>query len=322
MSSQPPPGWKRPGGIPHPGDAVPGQPPPGGPPPPPPPRPGGPSGPPPPPGGYRPGGPGGPSGPGGPGGPQGPGGSYQAPGGGTPGGGGGSKVPLIVAIVVGLAVLGGAAFFFVNRSGTPVAVSTDDPTEAATATEGEEQTDPAVPPTEDGGGKSVPTEATRTEPGATESTDPPIIDGEEEGSGRVIDTVDQVLTEEVGDYTLTRRINDELADTGAIDSAELLYDRDPRSRKTRVVHFVGIYESQSDAVDRVRRRADSLTPPFVVGDDRELAEESGEVYGHLITLNNDSGNLAFVIWSNRNVFFILQGGTDADLQDFYNQLPY
>ena len=197
-------------------------------------------------------------------------------------------------------VLGGLGFFLLNQGqgGGPGG----GPTAVAEATN-----QPLGPASED--------------PGASESSDSPMI-GEEADPGQVVSLVDEVLTEEVGTYRLARRIDAGLEDTGAVDSAELRYNLDPASAETRIDHTIGVYPSASAAQDRVRDQVEHLTPPFEIGEERELMDPQGEVYGSIVTLNSDQGDLTFLLWSNQNVYFLLAGGEDADLEAFYNQLPY
>ena len=221
---------------------------------------------------------------------------------------------MIVAVVVGVAVLAGAGYFFVSRQGGSVADGPSDrPSQAASDTPTSGASDAPDPPS------AGPTPTGAPSDGATDdSTNAPVLPVE----GQVVTSVDDVLEEQVGTYRAGRRINGGLADTGASDSAEIRYNQDPARRQTRILHTIGIYESDSAARDRVRSLADSLAPPFVLGEEQELTDAEGNSYGVLVTLNNEAGALTFVLWSNRNAYFSLGGGAGADLEAFYNNLPY
>jgi hypothetical protein len=140
--------------------------------------------------------------------------------------------------------------------------------------------------------------------------------------GTPVATVEQVLVEEVGDYTLFGRgISGTATRGGALQSAELRYVLDPQTDSSDIYHGVEVHLDAQEARDRVLSFGSSLAGSgFRVTQRQPLRSPAGSVQGAFLELRGQGQR--FLLWSNRNVMFSLGGGADADLDMFYEALPY
>ena len=146
-----------------------------------------------------------------------------------------------------------------------------------------------------------------------------------DAQGRVaspVASIEQVLTEQVGDYTLVNRgLSESGARGGALQAAELRYSTTPPDPKTDVFHGVEVHLDTQAARDRVQTFGAALAESgFEVAERQPLRNESGDVQGAFLELTGEGQRL--LLWSNRNVMFSLGGGEDADIDAFYADLPY
>lgn len=141
-------------------------------------------------------------------------------------------------------------------------------------------------------------------------------------TGSPVASVDQILASEVGAYTLVDRgLSESGAQGGALQSAELRYSLSPASAETDVFHAVEIHASPEAAQERVRTFGEALSSTgFMRVREQPLRNADDEVQGYFIALRGQGQRL--LLWSNQNVTFSLGGGADADVDAFYEALPY
>ncbi len=157
----------------------------------------------------------------------------------------------------------------------------------------------------------------------TPPTSTPAVSRDEQGrAGSPVAAVEQVLTNEVGDYVLVNRsLSESGARGGALQSAELRYVLQPARSETDVFHGLEVHLDADAAQERVRQFGTELQGSGLRITRRQpLRNASGSVQGHFIELRGNGQRL--LLWSNRNVMFSLGGGRDADLDQFYEDLPY
>ena len=177
---------------------------------------------------------------------------------------------------------------------------------------------------------ATPTPGASASPGASESvaseaspTPDLVVPRDEQGrTGTPVATVDQVLDDVVGDYFLANRsLSEAGANGGALQSAELRYTLRPQRNETDVFHGVEVHLDAQTARDRVRDFGDSLASTgFEIDQQQNLRSDEGGVQGLFIELVK--GEQRLMLWSNRNVMFSLGGGAQANLDAFYEDLPY
>lgn len=150
-----------------------------------------------------------------------------------------------------------------------------------------------------------------------------LVPRDEQGrAGSPVASLEQVLPEEVGEYTLTNRgVSEDSARGGALQSAELRYSLQPPSPETDVFHGIEIHLDAAAARRRVQTFGDALRESgYEVAERQPLRNEAGDVQGAFLELAD--GEQRLLLWSNRNVMFSLGGGEDADIDAFYQALPY
>jgi hypothetical protein len=204
-------------------------------------------------------------------------------------------------IVIAIAIVLYLAAAFAAPQGTPPASAPPTPTPGSSGTPG------LVGPT------------------GAEATATPDIAIPHDGQGRTGDpvaVVDQVLDDVVGGYYLANRsLSEAGANGGALQSAELRYTLRPQRNETDVFHGVEVHLDSQAARDRVRDFGDSLASTgFKIQQQRNLRSDAGGVQGLFLELVK--GEQRLMLWSNRNVMFSLGGGAQADLDTFYEDLPY
>ena len=134
-------------------------------------------------------------------------------------------------------------------------------------------------------------------------------------------TVEQVVEDDVGAYTLADEGISYGGVEGALQSAQLRYTAPGNDRSTDVLHGVEVHLDAEAARRRVRTFGSALnTSGYRIVRRQELESATGDVQGMFYELRRDRQRL--LVWSNRNVFFSLGGGTRADIDTFYDDLPY
>lgn len=141
-------------------------------------------------------------------------------------------------------------------------------------------------------------------------------------TGSPVATVDQILAEQVGSYELVDRgLSEAGAQGGALQAVELRYSLTPPSPETDIFHAVEVHASADAARDRVETFGEALQASgYTVAREQPLRNAEQDVQGYFIALTAQDQRL--LLWSNRNVTFSLGGGEDADVDAFYDELPY
>lgn len=146
----------------------------------------------------------------------------------------------------------------------------------------------------------------------------------ERPTGSPVADIDEILAEEVSGYLLVDRgVSEGAAQGGALDSAELRYalDREGGDTDTDIFHTIEVHVDQPAASARVSTYGEALTRTgFRVVREQPLRSSEDEVQGTFIALRATGQHL--LLWSNRNTVFSLGGGPDADVEAFYDALPY
>lgn len=156
------------------------------------------------------------------------------------------------------------------------------------------------------------TPAATSSPGASPSATP-----------TPVATIDQIVTEEVGDYELVSREPDEDGPQGgAVEVEELRYSLQRRQRPdSAIFHAIEVHLDAASAEERVRIFADAMKASgFSIVREQPLRSEEGERQGYFISLRG--GDQDLLLWSNQNVTFSLAGAKSADVEAFYEMLPY
>jgi hypothetical protein len=141
-------------------------------------------------------------------------------------------------------------------------------------------------------------------------------------TGSPVATVEQILAEQVGAYTLVDQgLSEAGAQGGALQSVELRYSLTPPSATSDIFHAVEVHATAEAARERVQTFGDALTSSgYTVAREQPLRSAQRDVQGYFIALQGQGQRL--LLWSNQNVTFSLGGGEDADVDAFYNELPY
>ena len=150
-----------------------------------------------------------------------------------------------------------------------------------------------------------------------------VVPRDEQGRiGSPVASIEQILVKEVGDYTLVNRgVSEDANRGGSLQAAELQYSLQPPSPATDVFHGVEIHLDAEAARERVQDFGEALGESgFEVNDRQPLRNEAGDVQGGFLELIGEGQRL--LLWSNRNVMFSLGGGEGADIDAFYELLPY
>ena len=135
-------------------------------------------------------------------------------------------------------------------------------------------------------------------------------------------TAAQIVAEEVGDYRLVdQRPGDPAAQAGALETVDLRYETDPPEPGTEVFHVIEVHVDRDAADARVRTFARAMTETGLkVIRAQPLRATDGGRQGHFIAL--EGAQQRVLLWSNENVTFSLGGGAQADVDAFYDSLPY
>lgn len=208
----------------------------------------------------------------------------------------------VVVITIALVLFVIAFFAGPEEPPVPVAVPTSTPSDAVVAS-----SSPA-PAT----GSPVPTPS----PGASASATPA-------PNPTPVASIDQIVAEEVGDYVLVDRRPDEDGPLGgAIEADELRYSLGRRSRPdSAIFHAIEVHVDATAADERVRIFADAMKESgFNIVREQPLRSDEGERQGYFISLR--AGDQELLLWSNQNVTFSLAGAKSADVEAFYDMLPY
>ena len=130
------------------------------------------------------------------------------------------------------------------------------------------------------------------------------------------------MAEEVGEYRLVdQRPGDPAAQGSALETVDLRYETDPPEPDTEVFHAIEVHVDGGAADARVRTFARAMTETgLTVVRSQPLRGADGERQGYFIAL--EGAQQRVLLWSNENVTFSLGGGTEADVDDFYELLPY
>lgn len=141
-------------------------------------------------------------------------------------------------------------------------------------------------------------------------------------TGSPVATVDQILAEEVGDYTLAdRNLSETGVQSGALQSVELRYVIAGESSDTDIFHAIEIHPDDTAASERVKTFGAAMEQTgYRVLREQSLRNDDGSVQGYFISLRGEGQPL--LLWSNRNATFSLGGGPEADVNAFYEGLPY
>lgn len=159
-------------------------------------------------------------------------------------------------------------------------------------------------------------------PVATPSSSAPPVAQTPTAAPSPVAAVDQIIAAQVGDYELVdRRPPDEGPQGGAVQAIELRYEQTPRDPDTDVFHAIEIHLDDAAAEGRVRTFANAMSESgFQVVREQPLRATDGERQGYFIGLQ--SGSQSLLLWSNQNVTFSLGGAGAADVDSFYDALPY
>lgn len=177
--------------------------------------------------------------------------------------------------------------------------------------------DPGTVPSPDAASSPSPAPSAPT---PTASLPPP---GERPTTKGPVSLVDEILPEEVGDYRLADRgLSEAGAQAGAVDAAELRYSLDPGDAATDMLHGIEVHRDGPTATARVRSFRETLAASgWETAREQPLRNTEGEAQGYFIALRQD-GSQRLLLWSNRNVMFSLGGGSEADVDAFFEALPY
>lgn len=141
-------------------------------------------------------------------------------------------------------------------------------------------------------------------------------------TGSPVATVDQIIAEQVASYELVDQgLSEAGAQGGALQSVELRYSLTPPSPKTDIFHAVEIHPDAAAARARVETFGEALQRSgYTVAREQPLRNAKRDVQGYFIALFAQGQRL--LLWSNENATFSLGGGEDADVDAFYDDLPY
>lgn len=141
-------------------------------------------------------------------------------------------------------------------------------------------------------------------------------------TGSPVATVEQILAEEVGDYMLAdRSLSESGARSGALQSVELRYVLSPPDSDTDIFHAIEIHADDTAATERVKTFAAAMEQTgYRVLREQSLRDDDGSIQGYFVSLRGEGQPL--LLWSNRNATFSLGGGPEADVNRFYDDLPY
>lgn len=141
-------------------------------------------------------------------------------------------------------------------------------------------------------------------------------------TGSPVATVDQIVVESIGDYMLAdRNVSETGIDSGALGSVELRYVLPGGDEDTDIFHAIEIHPDDVAAQERVETFGAAMEQTgYEVLREQSLRNDDGSVQGYFISLRG--GGQLLLLWSNRNATFSLGGGPDADVNAFYESLPY
>ena len=143
-----------------------------------------------------------------------------------------------------------------------------------------------------------------------------------QATGSPVATVDQIVAENIGDYKLAdRNVSDTGIDSGALSSVELRYVLPGGDADTDIFHAIEVHPDEVAAQERVETFGAAMEQTgYEVLREQSLRNDDGSVQGYFISLIG--GGQPLLLWSNRNATFSLGGGPDADVNAFYESLPY
>ena len=141
-------------------------------------------------------------------------------------------------------------------------------------------------------------------------------------TGSPVATAEQIIAEQVGAYELVDQGPSEAgAQGGALQSVELRYSLTPPSAETDIFHAVEVHASAEAAEQRVETFGEALQRSgYTISREQPLRNADRGVQGYFIALTAQDQRL--LLWSNQNVTFSLGGGEEADVDGFYDDLPY
>jgi hypothetical protein len=141
-------------------------------------------------------------------------------------------------------------------------------------------------------------------------------------TGSPVASADQIVADQVGSYELVDQgLSEAGAQGGALQSVELRYSLNPPSPETDIFHAVEVHGSADAARERVKTFGEALQRSgYSVAREQPLRNADQDVQGYFIALTAQDQRL--LLWSNQNVTFSLGGGEDADVDAFYEDLPY
>ena len=141
-------------------------------------------------------------------------------------------------------------------------------------------------------------------------------------TGSPVAAVEQIVAEEVGFYELVDQgLSEAGAQSGALQSVELRYALTPPSAQTDIFHAIEIHPDAEAARERVETFGEALRRSgYTVAREQPLRGPDQDVQGYFIALLGQGQRL--LLWSNENATFSLGGGEEADVDAFYDDLPY
>lgn len=141
-------------------------------------------------------------------------------------------------------------------------------------------------------------------------------------TGSPVATAEQIIAERVEAYELVDQgLSEAGAQGGALQSVELRYSLTPPSAETDIFHAVEVHASADAAEERVKTFGEALSRTgYTIVREQPLRSAEQDIQGYFIALRAQGQRL--LLWSNRNVTFSLGGGEDADVDAFYDALPY
>ena len=141
-------------------------------------------------------------------------------------------------------------------------------------------------------------------------------------TGTPVASLDQIVAEQVESYELVdQSLSEAGAQGGALQSVELRYSLNPPSPETDIFHAIEIHPDADSARERVETFGEALQRSgYTVAREQPLRSADQDVQGYFIALTAQDQRL--LLWSNENATFSLGGGEEADVDAFYDDLPY
>ena len=141
-------------------------------------------------------------------------------------------------------------------------------------------------------------------------------------TGSPVASVEQIVAEQVESYELVDQgLSEAGAQGGALQSVELRYSLTPPSPETDIFHAIEVHPDADAARERVETFGEALQRTgYTVAREQPLRNAEQDVQGYFIALFAQGQRL--LLWSNENATFSLGGGQEADVDAFYDALPY